>query len=312
MRVRIFFITDIHGSTQCFKKFVNAASVYNANVLILGGDIAGKTLIPIIKKDGYFEILNEGKRFDLRKLNELKKEFEKKGQYYLIGSEEEILKIKSSEGMLNLTFESLISERLREWIGFAEQKLKGKEVECYISLGNDDYPSLEREINQSSFVINPEERVVRIKGKYEMLTLGYSNITPWKSPRELTEDELQEKIENLALHLSDPSTSIFNLHVPPVNTELDKAPEINQSFEYKRSVMGVKIYHAGSKAVLDSIQKYQPLLGLHGHIHESRGYVKIGRTLCINPGSEYETGILKGALIELEDNSVRDFVLTSG
>ena len=45
--------------------------------------------------------------------------------------------------------------------------------------------------------------------------------------------------------------------------------------------------HAGSTAVRASIEKHQPLVGLHGHIHESKGFVTLGRTLCLNPGSEY-------------------------
>jgi Icc-related predicted phosphoesterase len=70
--------------------------------------------------------------------------------------------------------------------------------------------------------------------------------------------------------------------------------------------------HVGSRAVAKMIEKYQPLIGLHGHIHESRGAQKIRRSLIINPGSEYSEGILKGAAIILEKGKVKDYVFTSG
>ena len=66
----------------------------------------------------------------------------------------------------------------------------------------------------------------------------------------------------------------------------------------------------GSIAVRAAIEKYQPLLGLHGHIHESRSAQKIGRTLCINPGSEYGEGVLRGILLELSSKGLEDHVFT--
>jgi Icc-related predicted phosphoesterase len=60
------------------------------------------------------------------------------------------------------------------------------------------------------------------------------------------------------------------------------------------------------------IEKYQPLLTLHGHIHEGRGHSRIGKSLCINPGSSYEQGVLMGALVKLSKDKVEQFVLTQG
>ncbi len=61
-----------------------------------------------------------------------------------------------------------------------------------------------------------------------------------------------------------------------------------------------------------AIEKYKPLLGLHGHVHESKGFVNIGSTLCINPGSEYGEGILRGVIVELGDGKVKNYLLTQG
>src|SRR6266568_2674048 len=49
-RTTIFFATDIHGSERCFIKFINAAKFYQADVLILGGDITGKAMVPIVRQ----------------------------------------------------------------------------------------------------------------------------------------------------------------------------------------------------------------------------------------------------------------------
>ena len=70
----------------------------------------------------------------------------------------------------------------------------------------------------------------------------------------------------------------------------------------------------GSVAVRDSINKHQPLLSVHGHIHESRGIRKMGRTLALNPGSVYGDGVLQGAVIELDAKKakVSRYLLVNG
>ena len=75
---------------------------------------------------------------------------------------------------------------------------------------------------------------------------------------------------------------------------------------------GIEMQPVGSTACRETIERYQPLLGLHGHLHESRGTFQLGRTLCINPGSEYSEGVLRGALIELEGGQVKNYQLTTG
>jgi Icc-related predicted phosphoesterase len=138
-------------------------------------------------------------------------------------------------------------------------------------------------------------------------------LTPWRCPRDIPENELLQKIENLASKLQNPGKSIFNIHVPPYGSGLDSAPELDEQFKPKLEPGGrFKMISVGSKAVHEAILKYQPLLGLHGHIHESKGFSKIGRTLCLNPGSEYQEGILRGVLIQLSDGKIKDFMFVSG
>ncbi len=141
-----------------------------------------------------------------------------------------------------------------------------------------------------------------------MISLSWSNPTPWDTPRECGEEELEKKIDGLASQIEDMKSAIFNFHVPPHGTALDEAPALSKDL-----VPSVgKTVSAGSKAVLNVIRKYQPLLGLHGHIHESRGVQKIGRTVCMNPGSEYTEGILRGVIVFLEKKKIKDFMFTSG
>jgi Icc-related predicted phosphoesterase len=75
---------------------------------------------------------------------------------------------------------------------------------------------------------------------------------------------------------------------------------------------GHSIKPVGSTAVRDAIERYQPALSLHGHIHEARGVHWLGRTLALNPGSEYAEGTMKGAIVNLEPTRVKGYLLISG
>jgi uncharacterized protein len=151
-----------------------------------------------------------------------------------------------------------------------------------------------------------------VDGQHEMITLGYTNRTPWDSPREVDEDVLKERIDAMAERVKEMPDAIFNIHVPPIGTPIDQAPKLDKDLKPVVSGGEVVMASAGSSAVRDCIEKYQPLVGLHGHVHESRGTVKIGRTVCFNPGSEYGSGILRGVICELDGDAVRSYLLTSG
>ena len=313
--VRLFFITDVHASERCFRKFLNAAKVYRADCLVLGGDITGKVLVPIVERpDGRYDVRIFGKDTVLKadQLQAARRELQDAGQYSFVATPSELAKMNDDRALQDRVFNEAIVSTLASWVRLAQERLQGTGVKCYISPGNDDKFEIDPVLADSGAVINPEDRVVELGGGYEMITLGYANTTPWKSPREVTDEKLGEMIERLAAQVKRPETAIFNLHVPPVDTELDKAPAVSEDLSYVREGLGVKMIHAGSLAVRKSIESHQPLLGLHGHIHESKGFVKIGRTLCLNPGSEYADGILRGALVNLDGGRVKEFLLTSG
>ncbi len=312
---RLFFITDVHASDKCFRKFLNAAKVYKADTLVLGGDITGKVMVPIVKNpDGTYRLRLFGQDIVVKEaqLPETQKSLLDAGQYSFVTDQSEFEEIRADKAKEGRIFNEVMASVLRSWLQLMEERLKGTDIKCYISPGNDDKFEIDPLLSDSGHLINPENRVVQLDGGYEMITLGYANPTPWKSPREVSDGRLSQMIESLASQVKRMDTAVFNLHVPPINTELDRAPAVSQDFEYVKEGLGIKFIHAGSSAVRESIERHSPMLGLHGHIHESKGFVRLGRTLCLNPGSEYADGILRGALVNLGGGKVKEFLLTSG
>lgn len=315
-KTRLFFVTDVHGSDRCFRKFINAAKFYEAGVIILGGDITGKVIVPVVdNSDGTYSATHIGNPVELSgkdKLAELLKQISDSGAYPFVSDSEGIEELQNKPEERNKLFARLMVERLQGWMRLAEERLKGSGVRCYISPGNDDIFDIDEALDSSSGVVNPEEKVVPIDDEHEMITLGYTNHTPWHSPREVDEFVLLQKIEKMAAGVENMKKAVFNLHVPPSGTTIDQAPKVSEELKYVAKVGQVEMISAGSASVRTAIERHQPMLGLHGHIHESRGVVTIGRTICANPGSEYGEGVLRGFLADIEGDKVRSYLLTSG
>ena len=220
--------------------------------------------------------------------------------------------LQSDDSKVQGIFKELMLNTVKRWGSALEERLKESGVKVYITGGNDDIAEIESIIGSSSYVIDPEDKVVEIDGKFQMISTGWSNSTRWKTARECSEEQLWAKIEKMAGQVKDMKNSIFNLHVPPIDSGLDTCPKLDENL--KPGIAGGEIVMTGggSTSVRKAIETYQPLLGLHGHIHESKGFLKVGRTLCLNPGSEYSEGILRGALVDLDDGVVKNFLLTQG
>jgi hypothetical protein len=313
---RIFFATDVHGSDICWKKFIAAADFYKANLIVLGGDMTGKALVPIIaEKDGTHTLDFQDNHLVLKKPEEvpkLERRITDRG-YYPVRIERKLLDELNPEKLSewsNETFGKLMIARIKYWVDYADEKLKNSGIECYVCPGNDDMFKIDDIIRESKSVSDAESRVVQIGGAYEMVSSGWSTPTPWKTYRECREEELAKKIAKMTDQLRNPGKSVFNLHNPPISSHLDEAPELTKDLDLKGGGRITK--SVGSVAVREAIEKCQPLLGLHGHIHESKGVVKIGRTTCINPGSVYEEGTLLGAIVDLEDAKIKQYYMTAG
>lgn len=312
---RLFFATDIHGSETTYLKFLNAAKFYNVQYLILGGDITGKVMVPIVKDaDGYHANFRGIEHFikDESQLQEFEKKVRATGYYPYRTTREELQQLKTNEEKIQEIFHRLMLENVENWVRLAEQRLKGTGVKIFITGGNDDIPEIKDIIRKSDYVIDPEDKVVVIDDKYEMISLGWSNPTPWNTPRECSEEELEKKIEDMMSQVKNVETCIFNVHVPPINTIISECQKLDENLKPVFEGSEPVLISAGSVAVRKAIEKYQPILGLHGHIHEARGVVKIGKTLCINPGSEASEGILRGVIVNLHEGRVKSYQLTSG
>jgi len=313
---RILFTTDLHGSNICFRKFLNAARIYKANTLIIGGDITGKGIVPIIEQNDksykaeLFGVEQTAK--GEQELKNLEDRIAAAGFYSIKLSKEEYKALSSNEKVLMETFTKLMIQRIKEWISLAEKTFKNEKVKFYMLPGNDDIFEIDAVIEESDYVVNPEGKCIHIDEEHEMISTGYANITPWKCPRDIPEEELEKKIEDMVAKIENMETAIFCFHVPPYGTKLDQAPKLDEKLQIVIEGGHVVMIPAGSIAVRKAIEKYQPLLGLHGHIHESRAFDKIGRTMCFNPGSEYGEGIFHGALINIDSNKVKGYMLMTG
>jgi uncharacterized protein len=311
----IFFATDLHGSNVCFKKFVNAGKFYGAQVLILGGDVTGKMVVSLCRQDdGSYVSSFAGKEVRLAD-DEEATAFEQRiadmGFYPRRMTEAEYEALRADRGGQDRLFHELTKERIEEWVEYARPRLAEQGVKCFAAPGNDDGFYVDELLGGSGVFELLEGRVIEIDG-LEMLTTGWSNETPWKTERECTEAELRARIVAMIEQLQDPGASIFNVHVPPRQTNLDQCPQLDEELRPVHSGGNPLMTSAGSAAVRELIEAYQPVLGLHGHIHEGRGTTKIGRTVCVNPGSVYSEGVLNGSLVRLSDGRLKDVQLTQG
>jgi Icc-related predicted phosphoesterase len=313
--VHLFFATDIHGSETCFRKFLNAGLAYKADVIVMGGDMTGKMLVPLVARErGKFSFEWLGLTYSLaeEELPEYEKQMRMSGCYPYRTTPEEMAELEQDPLKLKRLFARVMSASVAGWLTLAEERLGKTSTECFITPGNDDVLEVDEAFKASRFVQDPEGQRIVVKGEYEMIACGYSNRTPWNSPREMDEDTLLAYIQGMATKLTDPHKSIFNFHCPPHDSGLDTAPKIDKTLKPVTGITGVEMTTVGSTAVAQAIREYQPLLGLHGHVHESRATIKLGKTLCVNPGSEYSEGILRGCLLWLDKGKVRDYMLTSG
>jgi Icc-related predicted phosphoesterase len=313
-QVRILFTTDLHGSRKTFLKFLKALKLYKADVGIIGGDLTGKVVVPVVKKpngiataeySGQVQTIDS----DARR-QEVLRNIEDCGYYPVDLSEEEVARLKTDGNYFLNLFKTVVSERLKQWTLMARERLNGSGIDVYITGGNDDFLELDDVLRESDSLTFAEGKVEMIGGTHEMISSGYANITPWKCPRDVTEEELFARIDEMAKKVNNMESAIFNLHCPPIDSMLDRCTQLDTTYDPPRPLIGVDA-SGGSVSVRKIIETYQPALSLHGHIHESRGIDRIGRTVCLNPGSEYSEGILRSILVTLGEKKVDSFQFLS-
>lgn len=313
--MRIFFATDVHGSETCWRKFLNSGKHYKADVVILGGDMTGKALVPIISDGGdtWHSTLLENRETLVgeEQVSEFEHAVKRRGYYPFRTDPDELAELSADESRWHALFDEHMLRTVREWMELADERLAGTGIRCFVCPGNDDQLEVDDVILEAKNVELGEGRVVEL-GNYQLLSSGWANRTPWDTYREEDEPQLAERINKMVeLITTPPELTIFSLHCPPYGTGLDDAPELTADMDLKDA--GHAVHPVGSTAVREAIERFGPALSLHGHIHEARGTKRLGKTLCINPGSSYEQGQLLGAVIDIEDGKqVKKFVLTSG
>jgi Icc-related predicted phosphoesterase len=313
---RLYYASDIHGSELLWRKFLNAPSFYGAQVLIMGGDMSGKLLVPMVEtKPGQWETRLFGKYQKAKGedgVRKLEKQARFNGFYPYRCDPAEMDRLQRDEEYRDQVFRRAMAEEVDRWLALAHEKLGGKGIPVYVMPGNDDPWEFDEVFARARDPVeNVEGRVIRFDG-LQMLSSGWANPTPWDSPREKSEDELLKTFEELAGELDTDLPAIFNLHIPPYDSTLDMAPELTEDLQVVSKGGEISMMPVGSRAVRQFIEEHRPILSLHGHIHESRGAVRIGETLAINPGSTYGEGVLDGAVVEIEDGKIVSHQLVSG
>jgi Icc-related predicted phosphoesterase len=272
-------------------------------VALLAGDLTGKAIVPIVQVDGGYQTELLGVRRTARnddQLTELQRDIADVGYYSFLTTREDAGRLASDEAARDELLESLMGERVQEWLQLATERLADGETPLYLIPGNDDDFSIDEILNRPGYApVNADGKVLDIPGDLQLLACGWSNHTPWQTPREETEDELYARLEALARQVRDPRRAIFMIHVPPHDSGLDTAPLLDETLRPTISAGDVLRGPVGSTAVRRIIEDFEPVLAIHGHIHESGGERQIGRTLCINPGSEANHGILRGYLVDI-------------
>jgi Icc-related predicted phosphoesterase len=302
--MRIYFCSDVHASEKCWKKFLAAPRFYSADVIVIGGDVTGKFIIPIIEsKKGRYTCKFAGVERRLKEgsqLAQIKDLIADAGSYAWVTTPDEHATYEGNQEAIDGLFRTLIMERLERWINMADDRLSGTGVRIFVSGANDDFFEVDEALTRSGIIEDPNGKVIPLDDGFEIVGMGYGNVTPWHCPRDIGESELAARIDEAAARVTNPSRAVFSLHVPPYGSGLDYAPQLDGDLRMVLNAGGPNMVPVGSTAVRDAIANYRPLIGVHGHIHESRGVTSIDGVPVANPGSEYGEGILDGLIIELD------------
>jgi Icc-related predicted phosphoesterase len=302
--VRIYFCSDIHASRKCWKKFLNSWKFYGADHIAVGGDITGKFVVPIVETGGgrytttFMGI--ERKVSGPEQLETLRVRIADSGQYDFVTTPDELATYQDDQSRIDALFRRLVIERAEQWVAEADQKLRGTGVRCFVSGANDDFFEVDDVIASSEVIEDPNGTVIQLEGGFELMGMGYGNPTPWACPRDIPEDELAKRIDDTAAGVKRMDRTIMSLHVPPLDSGLDIAPKLDDYLRPRVGAAGLEMVPVGSTATRDAIVRYRPMLGLHGHIHESKGVRKLAGTTVANPGSEYGEGVLDGLLVDID------------
>jgi len=314
-KLSVLYASDIHGSEKVFRKFLNAGKFYGVDALIFGGDLTGKSVIPFVEhKPGIFtanifgsvQVVNSGSEVE-----NLEQFVRDRGSYPHRTTPEQMTSLESNPSEVMKLFREIMLSVAEKWVTLADERLRKDKIPCIMMPGNDDEPEVKEILGQGDWIIDGEGEVVNLRG-FQVASFGWATTTPWHSPREITEEEMAVRLDEITSSLDPNIPTIFNLHDPPSESGIDLAYKMTADLKVEMAGGQALLQSVGSTAVRKLIERVQPVLSLHGHIHESRGSTKIGTTLAINSGSSYTEGVLQGAIVAMQGNKVTGFQLVAG
>ena len=312
--LRCYLCSDLHAANRTYRKLLNAIklNVYEAQVVLIAGDLTGKAIVPVIAQNGgRYTATFLGQTYNVETEAERQKvenSISDVGYYPYVTTLDEVQALEADQQKMDELFRQQMVKRVEEWVALAEERIGKSGVQFYMMPGNDDDAGVDRAIAQSSFVINPVGKVIQLDSDHEMISFDHANPTPWLTPREWTEDEYYTQVKTAASGLKNVRRAVFMIHVPPYDSGLDTAPELDKELRPKVTMGDVLRIPVGSIGVRRALQELQPLVSVHGHVHEAPGQSKIGKTICFNAGSEANQGILRGFVFDLgKDKLERSF-----
>lgn len=319
---KFLLVADLHGSEVVLNKTLNSAKFYDVKDLVVAGDITGKVLVPIVQRaDGTFacELFGVDREFSTKELPDIQKQIRNAGFYFTRVSPAEYDELAADKSKQRAVFLREMLADLRRFYAKADEKLRPLGTRLYLLAGNDDYPEVAEFIRTtpSDVIVAYDEQVVEFRDGYQIAGYGYSNPTPWLTPREIPDAQLLEGLRRV-VRSADSRRTLLVAHAPPYETIIDKAPQLTPDLRPILRAGQLVMASVGSPAVRTVLEEFRPIVGLHGHIHESSGRDFVGtstfgeRIPVFNPGSEYNAGVLRGVLITIDNGAVRDYIFTKG
>lgn len=317
---RLYVCSDIHASERTWRKLLNAtrANVYKADAVLIAGDLTGKALIAVVRGEEGGESWTAtvlGQRRVARneqELLDLERSIADLGYYAVRVTPEERTAMETDPQAVRAHFHEQIGHRVRSWMALAAERLEGSGVPVYLMPGNDDDFEIDPILAESTYCRNVNEQVIELTPWHQLVSMGWSSPTPWSTPRELPEEEFLDRLSTLMAGVRDPGTTVMMTHVPPYDSGLDTAPLLSPDLRPTVSAGDVLRGPVGSTGVRRAVESFKPILGVHGHIHESGGERRIGGTLCVNAGSESSMGVLRGYLVDLGPDGVERTLRVEG
>jgi Icc-related predicted phosphoesterase len=276
--------------------------------------MTGKAIIPIVELGGgRWKYDMQDVHYDLQddEVAAAERAIRDHGYYPRRMTPDEVRELSAHPENVDGVFREAMRDSIQGWVEFADERLAGTGIQCIVCPGNDDTSDIDEILATSKLMTVGEGNVIDLPDGYQLVSSGWTNLTPWDTPREEDEPALKERIMSVVKQATvSPERLVLGLHAPPYDTQLDVAPKIDWE---TLTVQGQDTAHVGSKAVREVIDEVQPIASLHGHIHESRAAVRLGRTLAINPGSSYVEGTLSGVVLELDGKKkAKNYRLTMG